>query len=431
MLQELYRPLYLNAAPILVTARRTAELTKYAANAFLATKITFINEIADLCERVGADVQDVARGIGLDNRIGSKFLHAGPGYGGSCFPKDTLALIKTAQDYDAPVRIVEAVVGVNDNRKRAMGRKIIAAAGGSVRGKTVAVLGLTFKPNTDDMRDSPAIAIIQTLQDAGAHVRAFDPEGVEQARLVLRDVEYASDVYACVDGRRRAGAGDRVGCVSRARFRPGQESHDHAGGGRHAQCLPAGRHGPAGHCVYGRRTAERRMTDPLFEGRLLPGERVVWEGRPATGLRLGPGDGTRVPFSIVWFAVVVYVAAGGGHGASRVTLLFTSPLLLFGIYFLVGRFVVDAWMRTRERYLLTDRRLVIARAPPFARYTALAAERLSEAAITGERNDGSGTIVVGGNADQRRGVARPMLVGIPDVRRVFDLVQSRATTGSR
>jgi len=200
VLEELYRPLYLNQAPIMVTSRRTAELTKYAANAFLATKITFINEIADLCEKVGANVQDVARGIGLDNRIGGKFLNAGPGYGGSCFPKDTLALIKTAQDYESPVRIVETVASVNDIRKRAMGRRVIAAAGGAVRGKTVAVLGLTFKPNTDDMRDSPAIAIIQTLQDAGAVVRAYDPEGMEQARLVLSDVEYTEDAYAAIEG---------------------------------------------------------------------------------------------------------------------------------------------------------------------------------------------------------------------------------------
>ena len=200
VLEEVYRPLYLNQAPIMVTSRRTAELTKYAANAFLATKITFINEMADLCEKVGANVQDVARGIGLDKRIGSKFLHAGPGYGGSCFPKDTLALIKTAQDFDAPVRIVETVASVNDQRKRAMGRKVIAAVGGSVRGRTIGVLGLTFKPNTDDMRDSPAIAIIQALQDAGAEVRAFDPEGMEQARLVLDGVEYAADPYAALDG---------------------------------------------------------------------------------------------------------------------------------------------------------------------------------------------------------------------------------------
>lgn len=200
VMRAVYRPLYLNASPLIVMSRRGAELTKYAANAFLATKITFINEIADLCERVGADVQDVARGIGLDGRIGSKFLHAGPGYGGSCFPKDTLALLKTSQDYDAPQRIVEAVVTVNDNRKRAMGRKVIQAMDGDVRGKTVAVLGLTFKPNTDDMRDSPAIAVIQTLQDAGASVRAYDPEGMAQAALVLDDVTYCDSPYEAIDG---------------------------------------------------------------------------------------------------------------------------------------------------------------------------------------------------------------------------------------
>jgi UDPglucose 6-dehydrogenase len=196
----LYRPLYLNKSPLLFTARRTAELIKYAANAFLAVKITFINEIADLCEKVGGNVQDVARGIGLDNRIGSKFLHAGPGYGGSCFPKDTLALLKTAQDHDSPVRIVEATVAVNDNRKRAMGRKVITAMGGSARGKTVAVLGLTFKPNTDDMREAPSIAIVQTLQDAGAQIRAYDPVGREQAQQVLQNVDYADTPYAAIEG---------------------------------------------------------------------------------------------------------------------------------------------------------------------------------------------------------------------------------------
>jgi UDPglucose 6-dehydrogenase len=200
VMRQVYRPLSINAAPLLITGRRTAELTKYAGNAFLATKITFINEIADLCEKVGADVQDVARGIGLDNRIGKKFLHAGPGYGGSCFPKDTLALLKTSQDYNAPQRIVEAVVAVNDNRKRAMGRKIIAAMGGDVRGKTIAILGLTFKPNTDDMRDSPAIAVIQALQDAGAKVQAHDPEGVEQAKLVLQNVDYRDGPYEVIKG---------------------------------------------------------------------------------------------------------------------------------------------------------------------------------------------------------------------------------------
>jgi UDPglucose 6-dehydrogenase len=200
VMRQVYRPLYLNKSPIAEMSRRGAELTKYAANAFLAVKITFINEIADLCEKVGADVQDIARGIGLDNRIGAKFLHAGPGYGGSCFPKDTLALLKTSQDYDAPQRIVETVVAVNDQRKRAMGRKVIAACSGDVRGKTIAVLGLTFKPNTDDMRDSPAIAVIQTLQDAGAQIRAYDPEGMEQAKLVLSNVTYCTGAYAAMEG---------------------------------------------------------------------------------------------------------------------------------------------------------------------------------------------------------------------------------------
>src|SRR5499433_2649923 len=168
---EIYRPLYLNQAPILFTERRTAELIKYAANAFLATKITFINEIADLCERIGADVQEVARGIGLDNRIGTKFLHAGPGFGGSCFPKDAQALIKTAQDYAAPLRIVESVLAVNDVRKRAMARKVSAALGGSLRNRTIALLGLTFKPNTDDMREAPSIALVTALRDMGATVQ--------------------------------------------------------------------------------------------------------------------------------------------------------------------------------------------------------------------------------------------------------------------
>ena len=200
ILREVYRPLYLNKAPLLFTSRRTAELTKYAANAFLATKITFINEIADLCEIVGADVQDVSRGIGLDNRIGSKFLHAGPGYGGSCFPKDTLALLKTAEDYETPLRIVESVVAVNEARKRAMGRKVIQALGGDARGATVALLGLTFKPNTDDMRDAPSLSIVQALQDAGATVRGFDPEGTEQARPMMRDVDFFDSPYAAAEG---------------------------------------------------------------------------------------------------------------------------------------------------------------------------------------------------------------------------------------
>jgi UDPglucose 6-dehydrogenase len=200
VMRDVYRPLYLNHAPLLFTGRRTAELIKYAANAFLATKITFINEIADLCEAVGADVKDVARGIGLDNRIGGKFLHAGPGYGGSCFPKDTLALLKTAEDHDTPLRIIQSVVQVNDVRKRAMGRKVIKAMGGDARGKRVGVLGLTFKPNTDDMRDAPSIALIQALQDSGAVVCAYDPEGTEQARPMLANVEFMADPYAVADG---------------------------------------------------------------------------------------------------------------------------------------------------------------------------------------------------------------------------------------
>ncbi len=199
VMTEVYRPLYLNQSPLLFTSRRTSELIKYAANGFLAMKITFINEIADLCEKVGADVQDVSRGIGLDGRIGSKFLHAGPGYGGSCFPKDTLALAKTAQDYEAPVRLIETTIAINDNRKRAMGRKVIAAVGGDVRGKKVAVLGLTFKPNTDDMRDSPAIAVVQTLKDAGAIVSGYDPEGMENAKAML-DIEFAQGPYQAAEG---------------------------------------------------------------------------------------------------------------------------------------------------------------------------------------------------------------------------------------
>src|SRR6202166_4885019 len=199
VLGDVYRPLSLNQAPLMFTARRTAELIKYAANAFLATKITFINEIADLSEKVGADIQEVARGIGLDNRIGSKFLHAGPGFGGSCFPKDTRALVKIAQDHDVQLRIVEAVLGVNEIRKRAMARKVSNLAGG-LRGKTVAVLGLTFKPDTDDMREAPSIPLVTGLLDMGAKVRAHDPVGMEQARKELPDIEYCDDPYACIKG---------------------------------------------------------------------------------------------------------------------------------------------------------------------------------------------------------------------------------------
>ena len=200
VLRELYRPLYLLETPIIFTTLETAELTKYAANTFLATKITFINEIADLCEKVGANVQDVARGIGLDGRIGSKFLHAGPGYGGSCFPKDTLALVQTARDVGAPIQIVETVVSVNEARKSGMVEKIETACGGSVADKTIAVLGLTFKPNTDDMRESPSLEIVPGLQSRGAAVRAFDPQGMKEAAAVLKDVEWCQDPYETMTG---------------------------------------------------------------------------------------------------------------------------------------------------------------------------------------------------------------------------------------
>jgi UDPglucose 6-dehydrogenase len=199
VMTEIYRPLFINETPMLFTGRESAEVIKYASNAFLATKITFINEIADLCEKVGADVKDVSRGIGLDKRIGSKFLHAGPGFGGSCFPKDTLALLKTSQDHGVTTRIVEAVVTVNDSRKLAMADKIAAAFGGDMQGKTVALLGLTFKPNTDDMRDAPSLAIVPALQAMGARVRAFDPEGMEQAKKLM-DVETCADAYETMDG---------------------------------------------------------------------------------------------------------------------------------------------------------------------------------------------------------------------------------------
>ena len=200
VMKQLYRVLYLIETPIVFTSRRTSELIKYAGNTFLATKITFINEIADLCETVGADVHDVARGIGLDGRIGKKFLHAGPGYGGSCFPKDTLALVKTARDFGTPLKIIEAVVAVNEQRKKAMAERVIAACGGSVVGKTVAVLGLTFKPNTDDMRDSPSLDIVPALKTAGAIIRAFDPEGMEEAKKLLPEITYCNDSYETLDG---------------------------------------------------------------------------------------------------------------------------------------------------------------------------------------------------------------------------------------
>jgi UDPglucose 6-dehydrogenase len=201
VMRDLYRPLYLIETPIVFTSLETSELIKYAANTFLATKITFINEIADLCEKVGADVHDVAKGIGLDGRIGRKFLHPGPGYGGSCFPKDTLALVKTAQDHGSPLRIVETVVDINDRRKAAMADRIIEACGGSVSGKTIAVLGLTFKPNTDDMRDAPSLAILPALQKAGARIRAYDPEGMHgEARQLLKDVEFCASADEAMTG---------------------------------------------------------------------------------------------------------------------------------------------------------------------------------------------------------------------------------------
>ncbi len=200
LMRTLYRPLFLIETPILFTNLETAELIKYAANAFLATKITFINEVASLCEKVGADVHDVARGMGLDRRIGGKFLHPGPGYGGSCFPKDTLALTRTGQQVGAPIRLVETVVEVNEERKQAMADRVIAACGGSVDGKTIAVLGVTFKPNTDDMRDAPSLAIVPALQRAGARVRAFDPAGMEEAAKLLPDVAWCDDAYLAMEG---------------------------------------------------------------------------------------------------------------------------------------------------------------------------------------------------------------------------------------
>jgi UDPglucose 6-dehydrogenase len=200
LMHEAYRPLYLNAAPFLFTARRTAELIKYAANGFLATKVAFINEMADLCEKADANVQDVARGIGLDNRIGSKFLHAGPGFGGSCFPKDTLALAQTARELGAPTSIIEAVAETNRRRKHRMAQKVIAACGGIVADKTVAILGLAFKQNTDDIREAPAMDIISALQKAGASIRAYDPQAIEQARPMLPNVTFCQNAYACAEG---------------------------------------------------------------------------------------------------------------------------------------------------------------------------------------------------------------------------------------
>ncbi len=200
VLSALYRPLYLLETPMVFTALETAELIKYAANAFLATKVTFINQIADLCEAVGADVQDVARGIGLDGRIGRKFLHAGPGFGGSCFPKDCSALVRTAEEAGAPMTMIEGVLRINDARKRGMADRIVAACGGSVAGKTIAVLGLTFKPNTDDMRDSPSLSILPPLIEGGATIRAFDPEGTGEAKKLLPGLDYCGDAYQAIEG---------------------------------------------------------------------------------------------------------------------------------------------------------------------------------------------------------------------------------------
>ena len=200
VMRELYRPLFLIDTPILFTSRRTAELIKYAANTFLATKITFINEIADLCEQVGADVQDIARGIGLDGRIGKKFLHAGPGYGGSCFPKDTLALVKTAQDANSPIKIIETVVEVNEKRKLQMVKKILHACGGSFKKKKIAILGLSFKPNTDDMRDAPSLVIVPKLVDGGAEVYVFDPQGMDEASKILEGVHWCDNAYKAIEG---------------------------------------------------------------------------------------------------------------------------------------------------------------------------------------------------------------------------------------
>jgi UDPglucose 6-dehydrogenase len=198
VMAEIYRPLHLNQGPLFFTSRRTSELVKYAANAFLAMKVTFANEMADLCEAVGADVQQVTRGIGLDNRIGTKFLHAGPGYGGSCFPKDTVALVKTARDAGSPVRLIETVADVNETRKSRMADKVVAACGGSVAGKRIAVLGLAFKPNTDDMRDAPSLVILPRLQSAGAEIVAFDPEAMENATALLPGVTMAKSAYAAM-----------------------------------------------------------------------------------------------------------------------------------------------------------------------------------------------------------------------------------------
>ncbi len=257
-MRDLYRPLFLNETPIVFTQRRTSELIKYAANAFLAMKITFINEVADLCEEVGANVQEVARGIGLDNRIGRKFLHAGPGYGGSCFPKDTLALMKTARDAKAPIELIETTVRVNSARKQKMAQKIIAALDGAVKGKTIAVLGLTFKPNTDDMRDAPALEIVPTLQAEGARVRAFDPEGMKEAKHDAERRDLRVRPLRLRPGRRRGGDHHRMGPVPRPGFRSHEGRAQGPGGDRSAQHLLARRNAGQGLHLCERRAGVKR-----------------------------------------------------------------------------------------------------------------------------------------------------------------------------
>ena len=256
-----YRPLNLIETPILFTALETAELIKYATNAFLATKITFINEVADLCERVGADVQQVAKGMGLDGRIGKKFLHAGPGYGGSCFPKDTLALLRTGEQHNSHLRIVEAVVGVNEGRKRRMVKKITDACGGSVAGKTIAVLGVTFKPGTDDMRESPSLVIVPALQGEGATVRAFDPEGMREAGKLLPDVALVPGRLPRARGCRRLRDPDRVERVPRPRLRARARGHAPAADRRPAQRVRPGPGGAGGFRLHLDRPAGRRRAD--------------------------------------------------------------------------------------------------------------------------------------------------------------------------
>jgi len=262
---------------MLYVNRRTAEVIKYAANAFLATKITFINEIADLCECVGADVQDVARGMGFDNRIGAKFLHAGPGFGGSCLPKDTTALLKTAHDHGAQLRIVETVAAVNEQRKRAMPRKVVAALDGSIRGKTVAVLGLSFKPNTDDMRDSPSIPLITALHDLGATVRGYDPAAMEQAKPYLPRRDLLRQRLWGGGGRRRRGDRDRMGTIPRARPRSAAMPHGAAGDCRSAQHLSRRRNEAANfrYLTVGRPAAERYAETAMPRRRKTPNAKTI------------------------------------------------------------------------------------------------------------------------------------------------------------